>query len=72
MSADALNIKETGKIKEVLTNHKVMRRRLFDLGFIPGTEISCYRKIWGITAFEVKGGTIALRNEDAKHIILES
>lgn len=72
MSADKLIAKEKGKIKEILTNHNVMRRRLFDLGFIPGTEISCYRKFWGITAFEVKGGTIALRNEDAKQIILES
>jgi Fe2+ transport system protein FeoA len=72
MSADRLKVKQKGKIKEILTDHKPMRQRLYTLGFIPGTEISCYVKIWGTTAFVVKGGTIALRNEEAKNIILES
>ena len=72
MGADTLNVKETGKIKEILTQNKAVRQRLYSLGFIPGTEISCYCKIWGTTAFGVKGGTIALRNEEAKQIILES
>ena len=72
MSARELKIKQKGIIKEIVVEDKQQRQRLLDLGFIPGTEISCYRKIFGSSAFEVKGSVFGLRNEMAKDIILES
>lgn len=49
-----------------------MRRRLLDLGFIPGTKIQClYRSPLGDpTAYFVRGTVIALRQEDAGQIIV--
>lgn len=49
-----------------------MRRRLLDLGFTVGTEVQClYRSPLGDpTAYLVRGAVIALRQEDACHIIV--
>lgn len=49
-----------------------MRRRLLDLGFIPGTKVQClYRSPLGDpTAYFVRGTVIALRQEDAGQIIV--
>lgn len=48
----------------------ILRRRIFDLGFIPGTRIECLRQSpsGNPTAYFVRGAAIALRNEDAAHI----
>lgn len=50
-----------------------LKRRLQDLGFVPGTKIVCaYRSPLGDpTAFWVKETLIALRREDALRIYLE-
>lgn len=49
-----------------------MRRRLLDLGFIPGTKVQClYRSPLGDpTAYFIRGTVIALRREDAGQIIV--
>ena len=46
------------------------KRRLMDLGFIPGSKIEVLRKIpaGDPTAYYVRGTIIALRNNEASHI----
>ena len=48
----------------------ILRRRIFDLGFIPGTPIKCVRHspAGNPIAYFIRGTTIAIRNEDAAHI----
>lgn len=55
----------TGLIAE--GNH---RRRLLDLGFVPGTRIEVVRRspLGDPTAYRVRGATIALRGKDACQI----
>ncbi|MEM5769480.1 MAG: FeoA family protein [Bacillota bacterium] len=45
----------------------LMRRRLMDLGFVPGTKVECLRRspAGDPTAYLVRGTVIALRKEDA-------
>ena len=48
----------------------LLRRRIFDLGMVPGTAVRCVRKspAGNPIAFAVRGSTIALRAEDAQLI----
>lgn len=48
----------------------LLRRRMMDLGIIPGTAVECVRKgpSGDPTAYTVRGTTIALRKEDAERI----
>lgn len=48
----------------------LLRRRIMDLGIIPGTIVECIRKgpSGDPTAYQVRGSTIALRREDAAKI----
>ena len=48
------------------------RRRLLDLGFVKGSKITAlYRSPSGNpTAYMIKGAVIAVRNEDAKNILI--
>lgn len=48
----------------------LMRRRILDLGIIPGTTVECIRRgpSGDPTAYTVRGTTIALRQEDASGI----
>lgn len=48
----------------------LLRRRILDLGMIPGTPVQCVRKspAGDPTAFQVRGCMIALRNDDARLI----
>lgn len=45
----------------------LLRRRIFDLGMIPGTWVKCVRRSpsGNPIAYYVRGAIIALRNEDA-------
>jgi ferrous iron transport protein A len=64
-----LMIGATCKISSVeLTG--LLRRRVLDLGMIPGTTIECVRRssAGDPIAFRVRGTTIALRSEDASQI----
>lgn len=54
-------------------NQSSIQERLFDLGFEPGSSVSClFRKGTGqIAAYFIKGAIIALRKEDADLILVE-
>jgi ferrous iron transport protein A len=57
-----------------LSAEGLLRRRLLDLGFVPGTKVECLRRspAGDPTAYLIRGTIIALREEDATHIqILE-
>ncbi len=49
------------------------KRRLFDLGIMPNTKIKILQKspYGNPIAYLVRGAVIAIRNEDAKKIIVE-
>lgn len=51
-----------------------LRRRLLDLGFVPGTKVHIVRRspLGDPTAYRVRGATIALRSTDAQHILVEA
>ncbi len=50
----------------------VMRRRLQDLGMIPGTEVLPTKKssTFGPTAYRMRDSVYALRQEDASRILV--
>jgi Fe2+ transport system protein A len=48
----------------------LLRRRVLDLGMVPGTQVKCIRKspVGDPIAFRVRNTTIALRSDDASLI----
>lgn len=70
MNANKLKKGERAIIKELTFVDNIQHRRMMDLGFIPNTEIICRNKVFGTTAFEVKGTKYGIRNEDAEQIKL--
>lgn len=48
-----------------------LRRRLFDLGFVPGTKTECVRisPFGDPKAFLIRGAVIALRREDSGTVL---
>lgn len=50
----------------------LVRRRLLDLGFVPGTVVRavCRSPLGDPTAYSVRGTIIALRGEDAARILI--
>lgn len=63
---------ERGVILSIL--HKGdMRRRLIEIGFSPGSKIECmgYSPLGEPKAYRVKGAVFALRDSDARSIIVE-
>lgn len=69
---DTLALGTTAKIQEVQAN-PTLRRRLLDLGFVPGSSITpLYHSVFGDpTAYSIRGTTIALRKLDATQIYLQ-
>ncbi len=67
-----LNPDECGIVATVGGEHS-MKRRLYDLGIVPGTKITCIYKapLGDPKAYFVRGATIALRSDDSSNIILE-
>jgi len=57
----------------VLTLHGPMRRRLLDLGFLPGAEVAVRFCGWGggMSAYGIHGSMIALRRSDAEQILVD-
>ncbi|MBU9736044.1 FeoA family protein [Diplocloster agilis] len=55
-----------------IINKGAMRRRLFDLGVVAGTKISCRQKSpsGDPAAYEIRGAVIALRTEDSSGILV--
>lgn len=52
----------------------LMRRRLMELGFLPGARVSCLlsRGPGGPSAYLVRGALIALRPGDAATVVVEA
>lgn len=52
---------------------KNVRQRLFDLGFVPGTEVEAVRAapLGDPRAYRIRGSVFALRKEDAQNILVE-
>lgn len=50
------------------------RRRLLDLGLLPGTEVRAVMKspLGTPTAYEIRGSVLALRSEDASKIVVKT
>lgn len=67
-----LSVGDFGYIKEIKTQID-MKRRLYDLGLIPGTRVTCLQKsIFGDpVAFLIRGAVIALRGVDSKRIYID-
>lgn len=66
-----LKINEKGYIKIINTNEN-LRKRLLDLGFICNTPIKPVftNPTNDSKAYEIRGSLIAIRNSDAKKILL--
>lgn len=62
---------ECGIVESIAHKSKI-KRRLLDLGIIPGTKVSCVIKspLGDPTAYFVRGALIALRNSDSCDIII--
>ncbi len=57
-------------VVEKLTANTSIRRRLQDIGFIPGTNVECINKspLGDPAAYFIRGSVIALRMEDSTTI----
>lgn len=75
MSLDLLSIPadESKIIAMIKHPDEKMQRRLFDLGFYPGTPIKrvLTSPKGDPRAYKIRGTTIALRNSDAQYIFVE-
>lgn len=73
MSLDEIKLNEKAIIKKVECQGNI-KRRLLDLGFIKGTEITpiLVSPSKDPRAFYIRGLTIALRKEDAKNVLVKS
>lgn len=60
---------EAGRVVEVLSSGD-MRRRLQDLGMIPGTKVECLSTspLGDPKAYQIRGAIIAIRSMDSKGI----
>ena len=69
----ALKPGETARVAKIQVKG-TLRRRLFDLGLIPGTVVLCqYTAPSGSpAAFLVRGTLLALRRRDAENIVVEA
>lgn len=62
----------TGRVKGLQTEG-AMRRRLLELGLVPGTRVRCLGRspMGDPAAFEIRGAVIALRARDSAGVLLE-
>lgn len=70
----------TGKLSQLPTGESAlvrdmelaedMKRRLYELGLIPGTRVRCLQRApaGSPLIYEIRGAAIALRKSDAEHI----
>lgn len=68
----ALGVGEAARVSRLLTTG-AMRRRLMDIGLIPGEPVRCLftARHGDPTAYRIRGAVIALRKEDAETILVE-
>lgn len=73
MRLSQLKVGEIGIISAVDLDG-AMKRRLFDLGFVPGTEVKTIRQspAGSPIAFMVRDTLIALRKKEAKQIFIQN
>ncbi|HZK37323.1 MAG TPA: FeoA family protein [Clostridia bacterium] len=66
-----VNVGSEARISELLSIG-LSRRRMLDLGLIPGTIINVIRKspLGDPIAYNIRGALIALRKEEAKQILV--
>ena len=71
MSLSHMKEGETAVVRD-LTSKGAIRRRLQDLGIIPGTKVECVQKspLGDPVAYMVRGAVIALRREDAGTVLI--
>lgn len=62
---------DTVTVRELLTTGE-MRRRLLDLGLVPGTPVECvgHSPVGDPGAYLIRGVAIALRREDAHNVLV--
>lgn len=67
-----LKIGKSGKVIKI-NNEGTIRRRLLDLGLIPGTIVTALLKspFKDPIAYKIRNATIAIRKCDSKNIIVE-
>ena len=72
MTLDKLETDKIAVIEKINTNNSI-KRRILELGLIKGTKIKpVLKSICGNPiAYEFRGSLIAIRNEDAKNIIIK-
>ncbi len=58
---------------QTLLSGGAMRRRLLDIGLIPGTQVLCIGRSPGgdPAAYRIRGAVIAIRDKDGAQIIVE-
>lgn len=71
ITLDALQVGQWGRVAEVQTE-PAMRRRLLDLGLVPGTAVNCtaISPAGDPAAYFIRGAVIALRRRDASGVRL--
>ncbi len=72
LNMDALRDGQSAYVKFVDTD-PAMRRRLLDIGLIPGTKVTCQGRspAGDPAAYLIRGAVIALRSKDALCVSLE-
>ena len=72
MYLSELKVGEFATIK-ALNVEESIRRRLLDIGMIPGTKVECVMNspFKGNSAYFIRGSLIAIRDLDAKKVIVE-
>lgn len=73
LSLSALPVGRTARVAEVRAG-PAMRRRLLDIGLIPGTRVTCVARspAGDPCAYLIRGAVIALRGRDAADVRLEA
>lgn len=68
----ALDVGQSAYVTQVEAE-SAMRRRLLDIGLIPGTRVTCMAKSpsGDPAAYRIRGAVIALRGTDARGVKLE-
>lgn len=72
MTMDRLLPGQRAEIQRLATQG-AMRRRLLDIGLIPGTKIQCVGRspMGDPSAFLIRGAVIAIRRKDCSSIMVE-
>ena len=67
-----LKVSQRARVTQLLVEG-LTRRRLLDLGLLPGTEVKVLMKspLGNPMAYEIRGSVLALRSEDASKIVVK-